>query len=99
MMLHDAKLTAQMPPQAPLPVPLQEFSKPFKDPAAPKLTQVRWTGLFRLATFVPAAATTLALVLIIMDWFRKDGFVPIEIAMMALVGVPSDRRQLAASPT
>ena len=67
-------------------MPVQDFSQPFHDPDTPTLQPVKGTGLFRLATFLPAAATTLALVLIIMDWFRKDGFVPIEIAMMALVG-------------
>ena len=86
MTVQDTRLSTQMPPRASLPMPLQDFSKPFKDRSAPALEQVRWTGLFRAATFLPAAATTLALVLIIMDWFRKDGFVTIEIAMMALVG-------------
>ena len=86
MSVQDTKLKDQTPAPAPLSMPLQDFARPFEDPAAPALKQVKWTGLYRLATFVPAAATTLALVLIIMDWFRKDGFVPIEIAMMALVG-------------
>ena len=86
MTVQDTRLSTQMPPRASLPMPLQDFSKPFKDRSAPALEQVQWTGLYRAATFLPAAATTLALVLIIMDWFRKDGFVTIEIAMMALVG-------------
>lgn len=83
---NDPKLLTQMPPTAPLAMPLQNFSKPFIDVNARSLGQVRCTRLFRLATFVPAAATTLVLIAIIMDWFRKDGFVAIEIAMMALVG-------------
>ncbi|NKB50861.1 MAG: glucans biosynthesis glucosyltransferase MdoH [Rhizobiaceae bacterium] len=86
MTMHDTKMATQMPPRAPLPMPLQDFSKPFRDPQSRPMMQVTGTSWFRLATFLPAAATTMALVAIIMDWFRKDGFVAIEIAMMALVG-------------
>ncbi|MEP1207550.1 MAG: glucans biosynthesis glucosyltransferase MdoH [Rhizobiaceae bacterium] len=86
MNIHDGKIAAQMPPRAPLEMPLQDFARPFKDPQSRPLKQVKGTSLFRLATFLPAAFTTLALIAIIMDWFRKDGFVFIEIAMIALVG-------------
>ncbi len=86
MSMQELKIDAQMPQHAPLAMPLQDFAKPFNDPQVNKLTPLKGTYLFRLATFVPAALTSLVLVGIIMDWFENDGFVAIEIAMMALVG-------------
>ena len=59
---------------------------PFKDPAAPGFSGMENTSLFRWATFLPAIAISTILILVIMDWFRKDGFLTTEILMMALVG-------------
>ena len=92
MTRHDPHLTAQMPQPAPLDMPLQDFSKPHQDPEALKLGPMQpafRTGLFRLGTFLPAIATSMALFVIIMDWFRRDGFTAIEIAMMAMVAFTS----------
>lgn len=91
MTAHDPKLLASMPVRAPLAMPKQRFDQPFVDPDAPKqkLKPLAGTGLFRLATFLPAMATSVVLILIFMDWFRKDGFVAMEVAMMLLVGFTS----------
>ena len=75
-----------MPARAPLEMPKQRFDQPFSDPAAVGASQAKdgttndlkplaGTWLFRLATFLPALTTSLVLILIFMDWFRKDGFV------------------------
>ena len=88
MSRHDSHLTALMPKPAPLAMPLQDFSKPHLDPEVQKLGPMKpafRTGLFRLGTFLPAIATSLVLFFIIMDWFRRDGFTGIEIAMMLMV--------------
>ena len=92
MTQHDPHLMAHMPPPSTLEMPLQDFSKPYRDPKAdelPPLKPIARTGLFRLATFLPAIATSLALFVIIMDWFRRDGFTGVEIAMMAMVAFTS----------
>jgi membrane glycosyltransferase len=86
MSTHLDDLTAFMPKVAPLAMPVQDLSKPFTDLNAPPLVSLRNTWIYRAATFLPAALTSLALVAIIMDWFRKDGFVITEIIMIALAG-------------
>lgn len=88
MSAHDPKLYAPMPAATPLPMPIQDLSRTFKDPGCkstppPPLPQ---TSLYRWATLLPALATTLALVAILGDWFRQGGFVATELAMMVLVG-------------
>ncbi len=77
-----------MPPRAGLPMPEQSFAAPFTDPAAPGAT-TRCPWLARLAVFVPAIAVSLALAAICFDWFRKDGFVVAETAMVGLVAFSS----------
>ncbi|MEP0941309.1 MAG: glucans biosynthesis glucosyltransferase MdoH [Rhizobiaceae bacterium] len=92
MTLKAPHLNAHMPASAPLQMPLQDFSKPHLDPQAPRqnpLEPIAGTALFRLATFLPAIATSLVLFVIIMDWFRRDGFTDVEIAMMVMVAFTS----------
>jgi membrane glycosyltransferase len=86
---HDPHLALRMPEPAPLSMPLQDFTRPFKDPQARSMKPIAGTGLFRLATFLPAGATSMVLFVIIMDWFRRDGFTGVEIAMMAMVAFTS----------
>lgn len=86
MSLHDPKIYAPMPAAAPLPMPIQNLSRPFSDAESHDPAPLAGTGWYRLATLVPALATTLALVAVLGDWFHQDGFVVTELAMMALVG-------------
>ena len=88
-MLNQERYLSAMPKRAPMAMPDQDLSKPFTDPNAKTPSPVSKTSFFRWMTFLPALATTLALVLIFSDWFRKEGFQAAEIAMIILVGFSS----------
>lgn len=76
---------AAMPEQAPLAMPLQDLSVSFSDPTAPD-TAIATPWAERACTFLPAMATTVFLVVILMDWFQADGFTALEIFMLVLAG-------------
>ena len=74
-----------MPPLAPLDMPRQDLSEPFSDPEAINPNPLEQTSFYRFVTLLPAVATTLALVAIMVDWFGRDGFVATELIMFVLV--------------
>ena len=63
-----------MPPVAPKVMPVQALDQPYRDDTAPGLSSGRSTMLWRLATFLPAIAATIALIAAFTDWFAMDGF-------------------------
>jgi len=77
--------TDHMPPLAPLNVEQQDFKKSFCDTEAPGADQISGTWIFRAWIFGLAAALTLALIAILLDWFQADGFGVAEIVLMGLV--------------
>lgn len=86
MSIHDPSLARSMPRFAPLDMPTQILAKPFHDPTARPAPQVPDTVFYRLVTFVPALLTTCTLIVVIADWFKPDGFMATELAMIGLVG-------------
>ena len=81
-----ARVEPYMPPEAPLALPIQNLSAPYRDQAAPGLAP-GGAGLWRWATFIPALGTTLALVAAFTDWFAMGGLTGFEIALTALIAV------------
>ena len=75
-----------MPARAPLARTAQNLRARFHDPRAAALPPAR-AGLWRLAAFVPAAATTFLLVGVFLDWFRPDGLRGIEVFLVSLIGL------------
>ncbi|WP_255599365.1 glucans biosynthesis glucosyltransferase MdoH [Hasllibacter sp. MH4015] len=75
-----------MPPEAPMPRPIQDLRAPYLDRTAPGLGKPR-ALLWRLATFLPAFATTLALVAAFTDWFAMGGLTGFEIALITLIAL------------
>ncbi|MEL7272713.1 MAG: glucans biosynthesis glucosyltransferase MdoH [Pseudomonadota bacterium] len=74
-----------MPPPAPLCMEEQNLSAPFVHKAAPpQHSPTPW--IERLTVFIPAIATTILLIIILMDWFKPDGFNWLEYTMLALAG-------------
>ncbi|MEL7228347.1 MAG: glucans biosynthesis glucosyltransferase MdoH, partial [Pseudomonadota bacterium] len=74
-----------MPPPAPLCMEEQNLSAPFVHQAAPpQHSPTPW--IERLTVFIPAIATTVLLIIILMDWFKPDGFNWLEYTMLALAG-------------
>ncbi len=76
-----------MPARAPMHRPIQALNRPYRDAAAPGTEPSTWARLSRLATFVPTALVTFALVAALTDWFAMDGLLPIETALIAIVAV------------
>ena len=83
-LLHRAD--PYMPPEAPLARPIQNLSAPYTDATAPGVARTR-AWLWRLATFIPAFVTTLALVVAFTDWFSSDGLTGFEMALVALIAL------------
>lgn len=75
-----------MPPDAPLSRPIQDLRASYHDKTAPGLGQNR-AGLWRLATFLPAFATTFGLVAAFTNWFVMDGLTGFELALIALIAI------------
>lgn len=75
-----------MPPDAPLPRPIQDLGSRYHDTSAPGLGQGR-ARLWRLATFLPAFATTFALVAAFTNWFAMGGLTGFETALITLIAL------------
>lgn len=75
-----------MPPDAPLARPIQNLSATYSDASAPGLGR-GGAGLWRLATFLPAFATTFGLVAAFTNWFVMGGLTGFEIALIALIAI------------
>ncbi len=86
--MTGAKLGPQpyMPPEVPLAHPVQNLRAPYHDTKAPGLGKPR-ALVWRLATFLPALAITMALVAAFTDWFVMGGLTGFEIALIALIAV------------
>ncbi|GAB5449624.1 MAG: glucans biosynthesis glucosyltransferase MdoH [Gymnodinialimonas sp.] len=75
-----------MPPEAPLSRPIQDLRATYSDDSAPGLGRGR-AGLWRLATFLPAFATTFGLVAAFTNWFVMGGLTGFEMALIALIAI------------
>lgn len=83
---------ALLPPEKPLAMPEQDFSKRFQDKNAgnpvDKQTQKmpdQRAALWRVLTFSPAMAATLALAWVIQGWFAADGTTVLETILLLLI--------------
>ncbi|MEM7721773.1 MAG: glucans biosynthesis glucosyltransferase MdoH [Pseudomonadota bacterium] len=76
-----------MPPRAPLYRPIQALNRPYRDKNAPGARGSVRARVFRVATFLPALATTLALVAVFTDWFAMDGLTGFETALIAILAI------------
>ncbi|WP_102110061.1 glucans biosynthesis glucosyltransferase MdoH [Oceaniglobus roseus] len=76
---------AAMPPVCPLVHPVQSLDRPYRDLSAPNQGVTGGAPWWRLATFLPAALTTLAVVLAFRDWFAVGGLSLFEGAVIALI--------------
>jgi len=75
-----------MPPEAPLPMPRQDFAHAFRDASAPGANNgAGRPALWRALAFSPAMAATLALILILRDWFGDGGLSAVEAILTALI--------------
>ena len=80
------KFEPYMPPDAPLARPIQDLRAPYHDATAPGLGRTRaWA--WRLATFLPAFATTFGLVAAFTDWFVMGGLTGFELTLIALIAI------------
>lgn len=85
-MTRTLRAEPNMPPEVPLRRPIQDLRRGYRDASAPGLTGSRaWR--WRLATFVPAFATTFALVAAFTDWFAMGGLTGFEAALIALIAI------------
>lgn len=80
-------MTHLMPPEQPLDHPKQDLARAYFDGRAPALTPKRGTGLWRLATFVPAVLTTFGLIAVFTDFFAMDGLTGFEAGLIGLIAV------------
>ncbi|EEX10151.1 glucans biosynthesis glucosyltransferase H [Ruegeria lacuscaerulensis ITI-1157] len=74
-----------MPPQAPLPMPAQDFRAEFHDAQVLAQTNDRSVGLWRTLAFSPAMAATLALLWFLVDWFDAEGINLVEAVLLTLI--------------
>ncbi|KUJ86201.1 glucosyl transferase family 2 [Ruegeria marisrubri] len=81
-MSRDLRIT---PPEAPLPMPVQDFDRAYKDSRAPQAPSAASVGLWRALAFSPAMAATLALVWIMQDWLSGEGITAVEAVLIALI--------------
>lgn len=83
--LHPIEPAPMMPLERPLAFPMQDLSVNYHDGAAPKLAPHRGTSMWRLATFLPAIATTAALIAAFTNWFSMGGLSLFEGLLIALI--------------
>ncbi|QXT40902.1 glucans biosynthesis glucosyltransferase MdoH [Gymnodinialimonas ceratoperidinii] len=85
-MTNILRAEPNMPPEMPLRRPIQNLRADYRDASAPGLSRSRaWR--WRLATFLPAFATTFALVAAFTDWFAMGGLTGFETALIALIAI------------
>ncbi len=75
-----------MPPEAPLPMPEQDFHARFRDGHAPGPQPITGQRRWRLAAFAPAVAATVLLLWVMHDWFSDRGLTWVEALLLWLVG-------------
>ena len=77
-----------MPRAAPMAMPEQNLSQPFIDPQAPGRRPVRLLRRWaRNLVFWPAFAMVAVLIVIFADWFSPDGYMALELMILAIVAV------------
>lgn len=74
-----------MPPDQPMPMPVQDLHAAFQDAGAPGTEQVRGVALWRALAFSPAMAATGVLFWIMQDWFSEMGISVVEAILLTLV--------------
>ena len=75
-----------MPSVAARVMPVQSLDQPYRDVTAPAAVHVgKRTVWWRAATFLPAIATTCALIAAFTDWFAMDGFSAFEGVVIGLI--------------
>ena len=78
-----------LPPETPLDMPEQDFSRVFRDLHAPDKTretgQAHQASLWRFLTFSSAMTATLALACVIYGWFAEGGTTVLEGVLLALI--------------
>ncbi|SDZ41007.1 membrane glycosyltransferase [Jannaschia faecimaris] len=84
-MTHDVP-SRSMPPPAPIAHPRQDLSRRFHDHAAPAIKRDTGAIIWRLGTFLPAAAGTAALLWGFLSWFATDGTSWTEGVLAVLIG-------------
>ena len=80
-----AQDTDLMPPERPVEMPVQNFGTRFSDQQAPGPDPQAQVTMWRLIAFSPAMFATLALAHVMLGWFAADGFMAIEILLLALI--------------
>ncbi len=80
-------MTRLMPPEQPLAHPKQDLGRKYHDGQAPDLATTKGTGIWRLATFLPAMLTTAGLIAVFTDFFAMDGLTWFEGGLIALIAV------------
>lgn len=86
MTMPVPRVDPYMPPHAALAHPVQNLRAPYTDRTAPGIARTR-SWMWRLATFIPAFGTTLALVAAFTDWFAMGGLNGFEIALVTLIAL------------
>lgn len=79
--------TPGMPPDAPLSRPIQDLSRPYRDGSAPGMAERRAVWHWRLATFLPVAATTSLVGAALTEWFAVGGLSWLEGVLIGLIVV------------
>ncbi|MBV1895003.1 MAG: glucans biosynthesis glucosyltransferase MdoH [Rhodobacteraceae bacterium] len=74
-----------MPPDHPMPMPVQDFGTAFTDEDAPIEEPVRGVALWRVLAFSPAMVATGLLFWIMQDWFSEMGISVVEAILLTLV--------------
>ncbi|WP_424930193.1 glucans biosynthesis glucosyltransferase MdoH [Amaricoccus tamworthensis] len=76
-----------MPPERPLPRPIQKLNRPYRDSRAPEMKQGLGVTLWRLAIFLPAVVLTGALIATFADWFGSGGLRALEVILISLIAL------------
>ncbi|MEM9249984.1 MAG: glucans biosynthesis glucosyltransferase MdoH [Pseudomonadota bacterium] len=74
-----------MPPERPMPRPIQDLRRPYRDGAAPGVAARGAVRSWRLATFLPVGALTLGIGAVLAEWFALGGLSWLEGVLIALI--------------
>ena len=84
--MKDLTPPTRMPAENRLAMPVQNLSQDYHDVRAPGILPSR-AALWRLATFVPAVLTTLALIAAFTDWFSRGGLDLFEVFLIGMIAI------------
>ncbi|MEM1428249.1 MAG: glucans biosynthesis glucosyltransferase MdoH [Pseudomonadota bacterium] len=74
-----------MPVEHPLPRPIQDLRRPYRDGAAPGMRAKRAVWAWRLVTFLPVLAATVGVGVALADWFALGGLSGLEGTLLCLI--------------